>query len=288
MSNTPPESSDDDTPDFHKVGFGAMGNVTVSHDASRHEQNIDNSVRHTEVTNIHPASDERGQWNVLLIVAVLLGLMGVVLALGLLLQDKTPAPPFVTPVILTPPAEEMPAPVPAIVEKQTPRPSAPEIPAPALPTAPVLELSTNKPAYTAGEVVELTLKSSHDGHVRILYLDAGGNTTLVLPNDVHDGRVKAGVPFIWTAGNLSGPTKVAGLFRIRRLRVSGPPFGAEEFIAVFSTQPFAGHSTFAANGFGPSRKSKAITLETEEVLSTTAKTAATAQARWQITTRPAP
>lgn len=293
-NNASPDPEAPSAPSFHKVGFGAMGNVTVTHDASRHEQNIDNSVRNTQVTNIHEAKDDCGQWNVLLIVAVLLGLMGVVLALGLLLQDKTPAPslpvpPAVTPVIITPPADERPAPVQPIVEKLAPPPPAPENPPPVPPKAPVLELSTNKPTYTAGEVVELTLKSSHDGYVLLLYRDAGGNTTPVLPNDVHDGRLKAGAPFTWTANSLSAPVPGdPAKERIRRLRVSGPPFGAEEFLAIFSAQPFAGGAGFAANGFGASRKSKSITLEAEEVLRTTADTAATAQARWQITTCAAP
>jgi hypothetical protein len=270
-SDPTPDAASSSEPNFEKVGFGAMGNVSV--------------------TYIKNGSDERGQWNILLIVAVLLGLMGVVLAFGLMNRDQPPtpgpAPAFPLPsVVMTP----------VVPPEATDKPAPPAAP-PAVPQAeaPLLTLTTAKKRYLAGEVVELSLTARQDGYVRVIYRDAGGQSLQVLPTAVHDGRLLAGQPFHWNAENLRRALPGSpGKEQVIRLRVSGPPFGHEEFVAVFSDQPFTDAPALAAalsssrSGLGMPRVSKAIDLEVEEVIKTVPKGSMSYETRCQIETMPGP
>lgn len=290
-SDPKPDSTSSSAPNFEKVGFGAMGSVSVTNDTSRHHQEVHKTSHqtthhdHSQVTHIHHAPDERGQWNLLLTVAVLLGLMGVVLAFGLLNRDPTPAPAQAAPV----PSVVMP---PVVVPEVADTPLPPAVPQA---EAPLLTLNTSKKRYHAGEVVELSLTSRQDGYVRVIYRDAGGQSLQVLPNAVHDGRLLAGQPLLWNAENLRRAVPGApGKEQVLRLRVSGPPFGLEEFVAIFSDQPFTDAPAIAAalgssrSGLGAPRLSKRIELEIEEVIQSVPKGGMTYETRCQIETLPGP
>ncbi len=306
----PPASSPDDNsaPNFQKVGFGAMGNVSVNHDASQHHQANDHSVNYQRVTNIQQAPNEQGQWNLLLGVVVVLGLIGVILALGLL-NNQPPAPALPVPQqpsttvivqpmpVVLPPTEK---PAPPITQAETAGaklPSAPVVvtdpPAPpaAAPASP-LSLTSNKSRYTAGEVVELTLTTQREGYVRLLYRDANGQTTLVLPNAAHDGHLLSGQPLHWTSDSLRRPLSGTNKDQILRLRVSGPPFGHEEFVAVFSEKDYSDTKSLLADlsqsrtGMATSHPSKAVTLEVEEVQRTAPENVVSSEVRLPIETFP--
>lgn len=278
-----------------------MGNVSVNHDASRHEhhQQVNNTTNNTTVNEIHHGGGSGGQWVVLGIVALLLGVTAAILGLGLLNKSSTSVAP--NPALQTEaPSGLAPSPVVVVNQIQVPvmtQPGATAAPAPT-PLAPaqaLLTLQTDKIRYTAGEVVTLTVGSTKDGYVRVLYRYANGQTTPVLPNAAHDGRLQAGVPLIWGADNLRYPVPgKADRERILRLRVSGPPFGKEGFVAVFSEQPFADAIPLAAaaaksqSGYASSRITKQIELEIEEVLKEAPALEQTAEARCEIETRAAP
>lgn len=310
---TPPD--DNSAPNFQKVGFGAMGNVSVNHDASQHHHANDHSVNYHRVTNIQQPPNEQGQWNLLLVVVVVLGLIGMILALGLLNNQPPqpapviPAPPAAptTTVIVQPmPVVERPAPEKPSAERppsaggetsvtmtSTPVvvPKPPELPA-ASPASP-LSLTSSKSRYTAGEVMDLTLSTQREGHVRLLYRDANGQTTLVLPNAAHDGHLLPGQPLRWNADGLRRELAGTNKMQILRLRVSGPPFGAEEFVAIFSekdytdTKALMAELTQSRTGLAASRPSKAVTMEVEEVVDTAPIKTSTTVVRLPIETQPA-
>lgn len=281
-----------------------MGNVSVNHDTShRHEVN-DHSVNY----HIQQAPNERGQWNLLLIIAVMLGLMGVVLALGLLKGQQPAALPPMTETGIA--APQAPVIVQQIVNVPGTPESAPNKPVEAPPSAPIkpepppppikvstppsLEMTASKPRYQAGEVVVLTLKARREGYVRVLYRDAGGQTTQVLPNAVHDGHLLPHQSLVWDAESLRRAVPGTNKEQVLRMRVSGPPFGHEEFVAVFSPQPYADTKTLMSElstsrtGMSQTVVSKALTLEVEEVLKTTPSREGTEEVRLPIETVPAP
>ena len=300
-SDPKPDAASASAPNFEKVGFGAMGNVSVTNDTSRHHHEVHQNSHqtthhdHSQVTHIYHGSDERGQWNILLIVAVLLGLMGVVLAFGLLNRDQPPTP---VPAPVPAPAAPLPSVVmtPVVQPEAIYNPAPPDAP-PGAPQAevPLLTMTTAKKRYLAGEVVEFSLTARQDGYVRLIYRDAGGQSLQVLPNAVHDGRLLAGQPFHWNAENLRRALPGSpGKEQVIRLRVSGPPFGHEEFVAVFSDQPFTDAPALAAalsssrSGMSTPRLSKAIDLEIEEVIKTVPKGSMSYETRCQIETMPGP
>lgn len=274
-----------------------MGSVSVNHDASQRHEVKDYSVNY----HIQQAPNERGQWNLLLIIAVMLGLMGVVLALGLLKGQQPPAAlPSVTETgIAAPHAPPAPVIVQQIVNVPGTSEAAPIKPEPPPPpikvsTPPSLEMTASKPRYQAGEVVVLTLKARREGYVRVLYRDASGQTTQVLPNAAHDGHLLPHQSLVWDAESLRRALPGTNKEQVLRLRVSGPPFGHEEFVAVFSPQPYADTKTLMSElstsrtGMSQSVASKALTLEVEEVLKTTPSRKGTEEVRLPIETVPAP
>lgn len=98
-------------------------------------------------------------------------------------------------------------------------------------TAPLsVELLTDKRAYRGGEHMLVTVRTSEDAWVRLLYQDARGNVSVLLPNRKNDGRIRGGVPVVFG-------TEESGF----RLRV-GPPWGEEVLAAVVSNTAFADES----------------------------------------------
>lgn len=280
-----------------------MGNVSVNHDASRRHEVNDHSVNY----HIQQAPNERGQWNLLLIIALMLGLMGVVLALGLLKGQQPPAalppvtetgmaaplaPVIVQQIVNVPGTPEVVPPKPVEVPSEPIKPEPPPPPI-KVSTPPSLEMTASKPRYQAGEVVVLTLKARREGFVRVLYRDAGGKTTQVLPNAAHDGHLLPHQSLVWDAESLRRALPGTNKEQVLRLRVSGPPFGHEEFVAVFSPQPYADTKTLMSElsasrtGMSQTVASKALTLEVEEVLKTTPSREDTEEVRLPIETVPA-
>ncbi|MGV3660426.1 MAG: DUF4384 domain-containing protein [Prosthecobacter sp.] len=300
MSTSGPDEPRGMVTDYTKVGFGAR-DVSVHHDASTHHQVTHNqNITKNEVTHVHQAPSESGVWKSLPVIIVALALVTIV-ALSMLSRDSAPVimtvPAAAPTVILQPVVQSMTAPESPPSEMSRPGlESLPPSPAPApASTSALLRVITPKTRYAAGEVVELTLAASRDGFVRVLYRDAGGATTLILPNAAHDGHLRAGESFTWGHDNLRAA--VPGNLskeRILRLRVSGPPFGQEEFVAVFSEQPFMDAAVVTAEtaasttGMVASRRTKQIELEIEEVVKHAPPKTATVEARWQIETVPAP
>lgn len=309
----PPTSPPDDNsaPNYQKVGFGAMGNVSVNHDASQHHQSNDHSVNY----NIQQVPNEQQPWNLLLGVVVVLGLIGVILALGLL-NNQPPPPAPITPAPPAAPTTTVIVQPPYVVEQPDPgkpapgsAPSAGAETSVTLPSAPIvvpkppvlpaaspaspLSLTSRQSSYTAGEVMDLTLSTQREGYVRLLYRDAGGHTTLVLPNAAHDGHLLPGQPLRWNADGLRRGLPGTNKIQILRLRVSGPPFGAEEFVAIFSEKDYTDTKTLMAEltqsqtGLATSRSSKAVTLEIEEVVNTAPVQTSTTVVRLPIETAPA-
>src|SRR6202034_2758471 len=60
-----------------------------------------------------------------------------------------------------------------------------------------VELKTDKAAYRRGELMFVTVQTSEDAYVRLVYQDAEGKVKILLPNAAHDGRIRGGVPVIF-------------------------------------------------------------------------------------------
>jgi hypothetical protein len=96
-----------------------------------------------------------------------------------------------------------------------------------------VEVKTDKGTYHKGDLMLVTVQTSEDAYVRLLYQDAAGSVKTLLPNAAHDGRIKGGRPVIFGDDTLINP----GTGKAFRLRV-GPPYGQEILAAVVSNTPF--------------------------------------------------
>ena len=104
-----------------------------------------------------------------------------------------------------------------------------------------VELKTDKPAYRKGELMFVTVRTSEDAYIRLVYQDAEGKVKILLPNAAHDGQIKGGVPVVFGDDRLVNPDTGKAF----RLRV-GPPYGQETLAAVVSNTPFANDATVLA------------------------------------------
>jgi len=99
---------------------------------------------------------------------------------------------------------------------------------PAAGSAPLaVELQTDRRTYRGGDHMLVTVRTSEDAWLRLIYQDAQNNVSVLLPNGKNDGRIRGGVPVVFG-------TEASGF----RLRV-GPPWGEEILAAVVSNTPFA-------------------------------------------------
>jgi mono/diheme cytochrome c family protein len=96
-----------------------------------------------------------------------------------------------------------------------------------------VEVRTDKATYRKGDLMLVTVQTSEDAYVRLLYQDAEGNVKTLLPNAAHDGRIKGGRPVIFGDDTLINP-ETGKAFRLR----VGPPYGQEILAAVVSNTPF--------------------------------------------------
>ena len=96
-----------------------------------------------------------------------------------------------------------------------------------------VEVKTDKATYHKGDLMLVTVQTSEDVYVRLLYQDAEGNVKTLLPNAAHDGRIKGGRPVIFGDETLINP-ETGKAFRLR----VGPPYGQEILAAVVSNTPF--------------------------------------------------
>jgi len=104
-----------------------------------------------------------------------------------------------------------------------------------------VELKTDKRAYRRGELMLVTVQTSEDAFIRLVYQDAEGNVKILLPNAAHDGRIKGGVPVIFGDERFVNP-QTGKAFRLR----VGPPYGEETLAAVVSNTAFANDATVIA------------------------------------------
>jgi hypothetical protein len=104
-----------------------------------------------------------------------------------------------------------------------------------------VELKTDKPVYRKGELMFVTVQTSEDAYIRLVYQDAEGKVKILLPNAAHDGRIKGGVPVIFGDDRLVNP-ETGKAFRLR----VGPPYGEETLAAVVSNTAFTNDATVLA------------------------------------------
>jgi outer membrane protein OmpA-like peptidoglycan-associated protein len=275
-----PDDTSPSSPDFTKVGFGAMGNVEVKHDASQHtthsttqhsqahhedkSTSYNNHVTHqktTQVSGMHPLL-------VLALVAILI-IGGVLMVMALKPASQTPA-------ATTPPAPSV------VIMPQPPVISA-------LPTIQNAEVGvmvggqfTPRTSFKNGELLTLRLRVSRDCHVRVLYQPAQGDPMLIFP-EKGDGSnfVLAGVDlFIPDPAKLAAQSPDATAFKLIHDFGSGPPI-QEQVVVQIADEPFAADGTSPAVGT-PYRAYPGMTLadaRTRGVVRLKGLVAAAAQAK---------
>ncbi|WP_395744790.1 DUF4384 domain-containing protein [Prosthecobacter sp.] len=207
MNPVPDPSSSAASPDFSKVGFGAMGNVEVRHDASQHTTH---HVTHDSSTISHTHHDDKSQHidqsvnqqttihHAGLSPMVLFAITCVIIAgflLTILALRSAPAGA----------GGGQPQSVPAIVIENKPVvqvdsamvPQAPrtgevtQVPGPATVSLPEIVLAevgvvadgrfTPRTSFKSGELLTLRLKVSRACHVRVLYQPAQGDPVWMYP-----------------------------------------------------------------------------------------------------------
>lgn len=279
MSAAPSPSS----PDLSKVGFGAMGNVEVKHDASQHtthntsnntqvhqedkSTSYNNHVTHqktTQVSGMHPLL-------VLALVAILI--IGGLLMVMTLRQTPqitsavtpTPAP---TVVIENKPVIQIGEPVQPNT-KHTAIMQVPSVPSvtsalPAILNADVGVMAggqfTPRTSFKSGELLTLRLRVSRGCHVRVLYQPAQGDPMLIFP-EKNDGSsfVQAGADvFIPDPAQLAAQSPDATAFKLFHDAGSGPPI-QEQVVVQIADEPFAADGTSLAAGT-PYRSYPGMTL----------------------------
>jgi len=265
MSDTPPPSS----PDFTKVGFGAMGNVEVKHDASQHTTHNSSSASHvhqedkstsynnhvthqktTQVSGMHPLL-------VLALVAILIiGGLLMVMTLRQTPQNTSAVTPTPAPsvVIENKPVIQIGEPLQSGLKHAVIMPEPPEASAfPTILNADVGVMAggrfTPRTSFKTGELLTLRLRVSRGCHVRVLYQPAQGAPMLIFPeNGAGSSPVQDGVDvFIPDPARLAVQSPDATAFKLFHDFGSGPPI-QEQVIVQIADEPFAAEGTSPAVG----------------------------------------
>jgi hypothetical protein len=256
MSDTPPSSS----PDFTKVGFGAMGNVEVRHDASQHSHHEDKSQHSHVHYHVPPAtppwqppettnasgSNHGSGGSRHLTINIVFGLGGLGLLFLLLKQPQhQPAPIIVPPIhienkinsdnhtVVPPEKPPVIAPPPVVVPP-------PAVTPPATVTE-VLQVKLNRPSYKVDELMEITVTSQQAGFLYVLAVWADGRVDTLFPNSLRsDAKVAAGAQI-----HLPADLPPAADGRVLRYPMAMPALpgnptrATESILAVLSPAPLA-------------------------------------------------
>lgn len=262
------ENEPSSAPDFTKVGFGALGNVDVRHDASQHtttnttnnsssashthhedkSQHIDQSV--TKQTTINNAGIS---YKIVVgIVVAIFAIICVVIA-GFVLQTLALRPTHgdvkvpinhlsgqkKTPVeqvakiresVMAPAAP----PVQITINNQTTAP----VPTPLLP-APRFTVELNQTSYKVGEDMHITVTSPQAGYLYVLAVWADGRVDTLFPNSLRpDARIAAGTRLRLPDDFPPNASQERLTYPMSMPALSGHPTSAtESILAVLSPAP---------------------------------------------------
>ncbi len=298
MSDTPSPTG----PDFTKVGFGAMGNVEVKHDASQHTthntansthtHNDDKSTHHHSSVTHQKTTQVSGMHPLLVLALVAILIIGGLLMVMTLRQTPqitsavtpTPAPSVV---IENKPVIQIGEPVQPGLKHAVimPEPSVTSA-LPAILNADVGVMAggrfTPSTSFKSGELLTLRLRVSHSCYVRVIYQPAQGDPILIFP-EKGDGSsfVQAGADvFIPDPVQLAAQSPDATAFKLFHDFGSGPPIH-EQVVVQVAHEPFAADGTSPAVGT-PYRVYSGMTLadaRTRGVVRLKGLAAAAAQAK---------
>ncbi len=260
----PEESANkrDTTPDFTKVGFGAMGPVEVKHDASQH------------TTHNHGLSP------VILFAVICVLLAGFIF---IVMEFRAPEVKPASVSFTTSSADGgdavPPATPPPIVENKPAIPAKPPaIPpatapstSPSTPARPVIETAevgiisksqfTARNAFKTGELLTLRLRVSHDCRLRVIYQPAKGNPVRLFPesdaaSDQIHGSTELSIP---DPAKLAAHAKDATAFQVYHDTGTGPPIH-EQILIQIAEEPFS-HDGTTRSADSPYRIFQGKTLE---------------------------
>lgn len=266
MSDAPSSSG----PDFTKVGFGAMGNVDVKHDASVHTTHStsqvnqthheDKSTHHNHHVTHHKTTHVEGMHP--LLVVALVAVVGIVAVLLIMVmkpasQLETSSLPKSSAGIAT---DNEPDPHPRKAsEIAVPRPAEPAPVQPVIVSRPTIVNAdvgvmvngefTPRTSFKSGELLTLRLRVSRTCQVRALYQPAQGDPMLVFPES-GDGSslVAAGTDvFIPDPAKLAARSPDATAFKLFHDVGSGPPI-QEQVVVQIADAPFLAEGATPAAG----------------------------------------
>lgn len=206
-----PDSPSPSHPDYSKVGYGALGNVDVRHDASQHtthnttnnttnhSTNTNTSHTHQEDNSQHHHVDQRVTKNTTvhqsgippvvffgIICVIVAGLVLTILAL----KQGTPQQAVIT--IPTAPLDPVPTP-PVMAAQDSNTPPSPATALPAPPNARPLELTLNRSSYAEGQLMEITVASQQAGYLYVLAVWGDGRVDTLFPNSLMpNAKITAG------------------------------------------------------------------------------------------------
>ncbi|MCB1212245.1 MAG: DUF4384 domain-containing protein [Verrucomicrobiales bacterium] len=206
---------------------------TEHHDHStRVETNIGaqrNTVINDHRTINHSSGKQGGEWTFALVVAILLGLMGVVLAFGLLNKDERR-------------------------QRGDDHKSTKILPDPDPPPRPIsqaLKLNLNKLSYEEGELMTLSVEIPEDGYLYLYAVWADGRVDTLYPNELRpDAFQKAGTTLRLPGDLPPAPDGTVMRYPMGMPQLPGDPqIVTESIVAVLSKVPMKPISR-AGSGLG--------------------------------------